>query len=57
MAVSIFSEEYWRMVAEQAKQAAAQQAARPEPSPEEVKRALLDEADRWSPEARHWLGI
>jgi hypothetical protein len=56
MATGIFTHEYWLMVAEEAKRAASQPEST-EPSPEEVKRALLDDADRWSPEARHWLGI
>lgn len=59
MAVQMFSADHWRMVEAEAKKAAAAQGSPPEPhpSPEEIKRALSDEADRWSPEARHWLGI
>lgn len=58
MAAIMFSADHWRMVeAEVKKAAAASPPPEPHPSPDEIRRALLDEADRWSPEARHWLGI
>ena len=58
MGVAIFTEDYRRRVAEAAAGVASPERREPsEPSAEEVRRALVDDADRWSAAARHWLGV